>query len=85
MILPCARTDHKIYNETHLKSFINKEKGEEEKKGRCTGLSESNIVRESEVGISTFFKGRLVHAHRGLQNHNMHRLSDYTAHRLHRA
>ena len=24
---------HKIYSETHLKSFINKEKGEEEKKG----------------------------------------------------
>lgn len=46
MIWPGTRTDHKIHNEIHLNSFINKEEE--------LGLSESNVVREDESGLVTF-------------------------------
>lgn len=46
MIWPGTRTDHKIHNEIHPNSFINREEE--------LGLSENNVVREDESGLFTF-------------------------------
>lgn len=69
LAVPCVRTNHKIYNETHL----NKEEG---KRG-CTGLSEGNVAEESVGRACLLFRGSSMHAYRGL---HMYRLCGHIAH-----
>lgn len=76
VIVLWMRMDHKIHNKADFKGFINKENGR--KRGRCTGLSESNVVREAGGGC-------LAHAHSGFRSQVTHRSCDFTAHRYCRA
>ena len=70
VILPYTRMDHKIYNKTHFKSFINKEWGKE--KVECTVLSKRNLVREVVGWAYVLFKCSSAHVYRGLCSHVTH-------------